>query len=50
MYRDELQVLNAIHQEQQRTNELLKQLLDQKQPVPKQVTRKPEKVSRDEGK
>ncbi|MGG1643033.1 hypothetical protein ACIFQM_17580 [Paenibacillus sp. NRS-1782] len=50
MYRDELDALNAIHQEQQRTNELLERLLEQRQPVQKQTSRKPEKVSRDEGK
>lgn len=49
MFRDELDALNAIHQEQQRTNELLERLLEQRQPAQKPV-RKPERVSRDEGK
>jgi hypothetical protein len=50
MYRDELDALNAIHQEQKRTNELLERLLEQKQTIQKSSGRKPEKVIRDEGK
>lgn len=35
MFRDELDALNAIHQEQQRTNELLERLVSvQPQPLP----------------